>query len=118
MGHLITSSFFESMHRVLLPGGQIVILSDNWYYLVSLARSVAGLNEKHGKYFETMLNVGIDSGSTGTREFEDVDGVRIYMGTPGRECGYVVATESSFDSKWADDKRTERFFLALVKPDS
>ena len=41
--HLLTPPFFRSLHRILTPGGRVVLFSDNRRYLEQLCVAASGL---------------------------------------------------------------------------
>ncbi|CAK0894928.1 unnamed protein product, partial [Prorocentrum cordatum] len=109
--HLLTGGFLREVHRVLVPDGRLVILSDNWRYCRTLAADLAGLRgERSAARLFRSLQGGDQLG-----EFEDVEGVALHHGVPGPEHGHAAQVPSRFDSRWQGDARTERFFLALAR---
>ena len=48
-------------------------------------------------------------------EFEFVEGIRIYHGTPSPDAGHVVKVTSYFDRFWEHGQHTERYFMVLDK---
>ena len=43
---------------------------------------------------------------------EDIEGIRLYHGVPGKKSGHVVRSSSYFDQLW---ETKDRFFLVLAK---
>lgn len=104
--HLLTKEFFQSVRDVLMPGGKLTILSDNGRYCQQLAGTVASIRQSGAPAFGQMDVQG---------DFEDIDGVRLHRGLPGKDAGHVADVRSRFDQRWAQEHRTDRFFMALVK---
>lgn len=108
--HLLTKKFFKEMHQVLCTSGRITILSDEYKYCRLLARTVSALNHEKTTMFEPAL--GLRGRGRAKDCFEDIEGIRLYHGVPGKRSGHVVSSSSYFDRLW-DTK--ERYFLVLVK---
>ena len=47
---------------------------------------------------------------------EEIEGVRLYHGTPGEESGHLRSEQSYFDRFWEYRQDTERFFMLLERP--
>ena len=121
--HLLTAEFFRDMHRVLRKGGRLTVLHDEHRYCCLIARTVAALNreamanissqgsEGGGQLlFEPVL--GLRGKGKSKEDCEDIDGIRLYHGVPGRKSGHVVRSSSYFDQLW---ETKDRYFLVLSK---
>ena len=121
--HLLTAEFFREMHRVLKEEGRLTILHDEYRYCCLLARTVAALNaaarEEHsagsaaagdGGLFRSVL--GLRGKGKTKYQNEDIEGIRLYHGVPGKKSGHIVRSSSYFDQLW---ETKDRFFLVLAK---
>ena len=108
--HLLTKEFFEDMHKVLRQGGRVTILHDEHKYCSLLARTISSLNEGQADMFESVL--GLRGKGKTKEDFEDVEGIRLYHGVPGKKSGHVVSSSSYFDQLW---ETKQRYFLVLAK---
>lgn len=107
--HLLTPEFFRAMHRVVRTGGGVTIHSDSAAYTRSLARTAAALRGADERLlFESRCDVA------GCPRYDDVEGVRVYHGVPGPDCGHAVHVASYFDRFWEHGKQRERYYIALV----
>ena len=124
--HLLTPEFFLLIHTALRKKGTLCILSDNVRYAVALARSLAHLSlspahqsdSKSGKqgskcFEKAAVVTGVEQGAV--RVHQDVDGLPLYCGLPGRECGHSEETESYFDRLWQRGNHNKRFFIFVRK---
>lgn len=141
--HLLTPAFFRHVHAALEPGGGLTVFSDNHKYMQSLARTLAELlhtgsgggeagdGEAGGGGAESTSSAGDDkvgepmfsaeaahgtsTDGKGEATFENVDGVRLYHGLPGKGTGHMVYEQSYFDRFWEQGAHTSRFFMLLSK---
>ena len=143
--HLLTPEFFERLHVVLAPGGALTVFSDNHPYVVTLAKTLAGMTKTKSKtktrggeeeaseegepMFAAEAAEALDAPPAGaargeTREegrgmgapaYENVDGVRVYRGLPGKGTGHLTYEQSYFDRFWEEGGRTERWFFVVSK---
>ena len=51
----------------------------------------------------------------GAPAYENVDGVRVYRGLPGKGTGHLTYEQSYFDRFWEEGGRTERWFFVVSK---
>ena len=58
---------------------------------------------------------GTSMDGKGEATFENVDGVRLYHGLPGKGTGHMVYEQSYFDRFWEQGSHTNRFFMVLSK---
>lgn len=114
--HLLTPKFFTDLHRVLRPGGHLTIFSDNGRYCRALAATLGALRSDDGAPLLVSQRLNGTPGSTGDApRFEEVNGVRLYYGVPGRECGHLQSEMSYFDRLWEyrQGDETQRFYMHL-----
>jgi len=113
---LLTPAFFRAIHRVLVPGGRITILSDNERYVRSLAATVAALRAEGSGPTGPQLLQSVtlpQRGARDTSRIDSVEGVRVYTGMPGPEAGHAVLAQSYFDRFWEHGQHTGRHYLVL-----
>jgi tRNA G46 methylase TrmB len=113
--HLLTADFFKHIHRVLKTCGRLTILHDEYRYCALLAKTVAALNSGEAaaggrSLFQSVA--GLRGKGKTKYDWEDIDGIRLYHGVPGKKSGHVVRTASYFDQLW---ETKDRFFLVLSK---
>ena len=120
--HLLTTSFFLAMHRVLVSSGKLVIFSDNRKYLRLLAEklSVLPMQCRDDSQKDTCKFVNVDGVKASA--FEEIvskgseNMIKLYSGTPGPDCGYIVNVSSFFDRFWQNGEYLDRAFLVVQKP--
>jgi pentatricopeptide repeat protein len=115
--HLLTSAFFTDLHRVLRPHGMLTILSDNGRYSRTLAATLGRLRgAATGSAAPVPLMVSEELPDVA--QYEEIEGVRLYHGVPGRECGHLQSESSYFDRLWEyrQGEETERFYMLLRRP--
>ena len=125
--HLLTPSFFKRVHAALEPGGGLTLFSDNHRYMQTLAKTLAELLHEEGddaadardKIGEPMFSAeaaeGTSMDGSGKATHENVAGVRLYRGLPGKGTGHAVYEQSYFDRFWEQGAHTDRFFMVLSK---
>lgn len=118
--HLLTSSFFECIHTVLIDDGVLTLFSDNHKYMRSLANTISSLlHEKDEKADEPMFLAEIAQGTAvdgkGSTTFENVAGMRLYQGLPGIGSGHIVHEQSYFDRFWKQGSHADRYFMIVSK---
>ncbi|KNC82374.1 hypothetical protein SARC_05345 [Sphaeroforma arctica JP610] len=85
--------------------GSLVIVSDNIFYTLALARSMVELMRTTDTAFRNKDNMDANTESVYVKETvrgEDGTYIHVYEGTPGKELGYVEGVESRsyFDRLW------------------
>eukprot|EP00746_Dinoflagellata_sp_MGD_P146535 gnl/MRDRNA2_/MRDRNA2_78993_c0_seq1.p1 gnl/MRDRNA2_/MRDRNA2_78993_c0~~gnl/MRDRNA2_/MRDRNA2_78993_c0_seq1.p1 ORF type:complete len:700 (-),score=131.11 gnl/MRDRNA2_/MRDRNA2_78993_c0_seq1:34-2133(-) len=106
--HLLTSTFFKEVSRILRPRGTFTILSDNLWYSRFLLKTLAGLES--GLFCEGRCH---KKKNVNKREGQ----FTLFEGKPGSEYGHTATASSYFDGLWnASDKRS-RYFLYVEKPE-
>eukprot|EP01063_Lacrimia_lanifica_P022638 TRINITY_DN30173_c0_g1_i1.p1 TRINITY_DN30173_c0_g1~~TRINITY_DN30173_c0_g1_i1.p1 ORF type:complete len:704 (+),score=255.82 TRINITY_DN30173_c0_g1_i1:66-2177(+) len=92
--NLLNEEFFRKVHRCLLPGGAVTLMSDHALYSAATALRLVKLS-REGMYYSSL--------------------------PPGN--GLPLSTDvptdygsSYFDRMWLNGKRTKRFFFHFVKP--
>lgn len=133
--HLLTQSFFDEMHRILVDVmGTVTIVTDNLPYATSLMTSIithAKMNrratfvsvsmskdsaEADDRVLESREKFDVDPGEKSATATATVNGViEIWRGTAGTEAGHVVDSGSYFDRLWTNGKKKRRWFLCLRK---
>lgn len=115
--HLLTPCFFRSLHRVLAPGGRVVLFSDNRRYLEQLCVTASGLRAEHGAAEDDAL-LFTSAASTAARargSFAVHGSVELHDGVPGEEDGHVANVTSYFDRFWEQGNHVDRVFFVLAK---
>lgn len=73
---------------MLRVGGRLTVLHDEYRYCCLLARTVATLNSADGTaLYESVL--GLRGKGKTKKDSEDVDGIRLYHGIPGKKEGHA-----------------------------
>mmetsp|Transcript_68832 Transcript_68832/g.197370 ORF Transcript_68832/g.197370 Transcript_68832/m.197370 type:complete len:552 (-) Transcript_68832:48-1703(-) len=103
--HLLTKRFLRSLSRLLVPGGALIIVSDNRSYLTSLMEAAGGLPAAFREAAST------DEGGGRLRLEPGLPGV-------GEDTGLSAPFgESYFHRLWAmGSKKQKRFHLRLTRP--
>lgn len=105
--HLLDESFVTSVHRLLKPGGEFVIVTDNLPYakVVAAATFKVGTADSKGALFADVGQTPTGGGSM----------VGVNAGVP---VGFVVDSAradrqggSFFDRLWAGRGKSNRFFI-------
>lgn len=107
--HLLTLEFFNQVARVLQPGGQITIVTDNVWYARFLVRLLG--TAPHPR---ALTGVELDPKS-GCKTVEEEGGYKVYLGKPGNSCGHAVDASSYFDRLWKRGNLIDRYVLVLKK---
>ena len=72
--------------------------------------------EKIGEpMFSAEAAEGTSMDGSGKATHENVAGVRLYRGLPGKGTGHAVYEQSYFDRFWEQGAHTDRFFMVLSK---
>mmetsp|Transcript_48441 Transcript_48441/g.75649 ORF Transcript_48441/g.75649 Transcript_48441/m.75649 type:complete len:128 (+) Transcript_48441:555-938(+) len=100
--HLLTPEFLMLVHKVLKPNGSITIFSDNLPYTKALAKTFSALKADGQQCFET------HAPSKSRVLHQEIEGVAVFEGTPGQECGHKAPSTSYFDRLWSNGKHTKR----------
>jgi tRNA G46 methylase TrmB len=118
--HMLTDAFFRAAHRALARHGRLTIFSDNLRYCRSLAASVGGLRSKRGA--PIFASVKLQDAQHAEDGFEEVAGIRLQYGAPGKTGGHEVDAPSYFERffdarpDWEGGKHVlERCFLLLER---
>jgi len=107
--HLLTLDFFNQVARVLQPGGQVTIVTDNVWYARFLVRLLG--TAPHPR---ALAGVEIDA-KTGCKSVEEEGGYKVYLGKPGSFCGHTIDASSYFDRLWKRGNLIDRYVLILKK---
>ncbi|CAE7940051.1 RH20 [Symbiodinium necroappetens] len=114
--HLLTSDFFEDVHKALSDGGVLTIFSDNQEYMRSLARTLGLLRRPgrpgpDGRLFEASSDVD----ASHLEDAEEMCGLLICRGCPGEAEGHAAKVSSQFDRFFQHGQHTDRFYISVVK---
>jgi hypothetical protein len=139
--HLLTSNFFNIVHRSLLPGGTVTIVTDNQSYARMLLRIIcddASLLFRPGIIEETdfiredysvtsskvLLTSDADSiprhtpphlhPSHMTDTVEQADRFILWRGDPDSSVGHSAQSSSYFDRMWDKGQHSRRWILYIV----
>merc|ERR1711924_84226 len=118
---LLNSDFMRQLHWFLTPTGRITVLSDNHTYIKSLAKRVGRLaravDDEQDAVAEPLFTSSRLSGENEEdwSRSEDVLGVRVYTGVPGKRGGHPVRVKSSFDRMWTQGGFRHRFYFVVEK---
>jgi len=110
--HLLTDEFLRQVHVALAPGGRLTIFSDNERYCRTLAANLGKLRNSSGvELFRSLAGPSAD----GVEDTEDIAGVHLHRGVPGKQFGHAVNVSTRFDRQWEQNQRTDRFFIAVQR---
>ncbi|CAE7839909.1 trmB [Symbiodinium sp. CCMP2592] len=110
--HLLTSDFFEDVHKALSDSGVLTIFSDNQEYMRSLARTLGLLRRgPGGRLFEASGDVD----ASHLEDAEEMCGLLICRGCPGEAEGHAAKVSSQFDRFFQHGQHTDRFYISVVK---
>eukprot|EP00439_Symbiodinium_sp_Y106_P023445 s7248_g2.t2 len=110
--HLLTSDFFEDVHKALGDGGVLTIFSDNQEYMRSLARTLGLLRRSPGgRLFEASGDVD----ASHLEDAEEMCGLLICRGCPSEAEGHAAKVSSQFDRFFQHGQHTDRFYISVVK---
>lgn len=105
--HLLTSSFFRHLDKILQPKGRVTITTDNLAYAKQIASTVASMSMIGKKVFHS-INCDL-------LKIENVYGISIHVGKPNDSCGHKVQQTSYFDSFWKQGRKWQRFVIVFEK---
>lgn len=118
--HLFTYAFMRELHRILVIGGSVTIVTDNKQYAYLL------LSELHGKHSDLFYSKSIlDENSDDSLFLENSvggtvsinssnqseSGFILLRGEPDSRVGHVVCASSYFNRLWERGKLTRRWIL-------
>lgn len=110
--HLLTADFFMQIARILVPNGMLLIVTDNLWYANFLLRLFAGMPSAP----RTLMGAVLEKKPDSRWSIKDSDqGINLYTGRPGNECGVCAEASSYFDRLWNRVQIEDRYFLALRK---
>ena len=103
---LLNEEFFRDVHTSLQANGGLIIFSDNYRYMRTLAHMLGDLGVFAAR------DADVSSGEVPAAE--TVNGVPLYSGLPGRKCGHRVYQQSYFDRFWENGQHIDRYFISLA----
>eukprot|EP00930_Biecheleria_cincta_P056048 TRINITY_DN42241_c0_g1_i1.p1 TRINITY_DN42241_c0_g1~~TRINITY_DN42241_c0_g1_i1.p1 ORF type:complete len:542 (+),score=94.00 TRINITY_DN42241_c0_g1_i1:102-1628(+) len=110
----LTVNFFEDLCVILAAQGRLTVLSDNHKYIRKLASLVAKVRDvDSGKALYSTVMSPLHSASQA--QSEDVQGVEIHHGLPGKHAGHAKNASSFFDRFWSNGQHTDRFFFVVQR---
>jgi pentatricopeptide repeat protein len=132
---LLSASFFAAAHVALGQSGRLTILSDSHAYARTLARTLGGLRDAAGarRFVPTheLVRAAAAAAAAGSAAAaaaaaavvewdsggarEDVGGVAVHHGVPGKAQGHHVRAASYFDRFWEHGHHEERFFIDVTR---
>eukprot|EP01060_Flectonema_neradi_P011356 TRINITY_DN18447_c0_g1_i2.p1 TRINITY_DN18447_c0_g1~~TRINITY_DN18447_c0_g1_i2.p1 ORF type:complete len:600 (+),score=105.85 TRINITY_DN18447_c0_g1_i2:139-1938(+) len=92
--NLLDTAFFESVHRCLIIGGAVTMMSDHGLYSAHTAHRLASLGRK-GLFYSALT---------------PCDGLPLSTDVPSNY------GSSYFDRMWTNGKRSKRYFIQYIKP--
>ena len=107
--HLLTSNFFDAIHRLMVKNGKLSIVSDNLPYMEELTVQLAiGLE---GKFVSGYFAQGCRSYIKETES----GGISLWRGDLPEETGVTAEASSYFDRLWTRGQKVRRWFLFVEK---
>lgn len=116
--HLLTAHFFKILHKSLLPGGKITIVTDNQSYARMLLRIISddvgqlfqpGTVEETDCIREDFL---LDYSTTNNTD-RAVSKFSLWRGNPDSRFGHNAKCSSYFDRMWDKGKHCRRWILFI-----
>ncbi len=107
--HLLTLDFFDQVARVLKPGGQITIVTDNVWYARFLVKALSTAPHPRALTAVDMPN------SSGCKSVIEEGEFKAYVGKPSPACGHAIDASSYFDRLWKRGNLTDRYIIVLKK---
>ena len=105
--HLLTDPFFSLMRRALKPSGTVTIVTDSLPYALALADAVS-------KQLDFASAPLIRGRSHDQEIHSDINGVIVYAGFPGSECGHDLRSSSFFVRMWTKGQKKTRYTIFLA----
>eukprot|EP00939_MAST-03C_sp_MAST-3C-sp1_P002477 g2477.t1 len=114
--HLLDTTFFDAMCEALEEGGMLTIVTDNEWYGNVLVQVVTSAASRARFESPKIAN----HGAAKIRLHSETDGIRLWVGSPGRACGHATSASSYFDRLWKTGvsrhaASSERYVLFLRK---
>lgn len=109
--HLLDETFFSEAVRVLVVGGMLTIVTDNLWYGKLLCKLIPSLGAT-----SVLCNVDLAPRSIQ----QQCNGICLYEGQPGPECGHIADASSYFDRLKSKELQSrvifsDRYIICLRK---
>jgi tRNA (guanine-N7-)-methyltransferase len=108
--HLLTSSFFHDMHRILTPTGLLSIVSDNLAYITELSVQVSQ-DERYHRFESAIFDTRTHPVFLESRVMD----ITVWRGDLPDESGVAIDASSYFDRMWTRGNKKRRWFMFLRK---